>query len=419
MQTRYSSRGGKDADGSAHESTAIRLPIDRTNPFDPPPELEDLRRKHPVCPLQYPDDHLGWLVTSHALGRTLLGDTRFSIRPQRPPVGDPAKSAEFFAASADFPHNEGALIELDPPQHTRIRRFQTGYFTVRRVGDHRASIERIATGRLEILEGLGPPVDLVEHFCLPFSSFVLCEILGVPESDRTNFERPNELIQDPNTSPSEKMAALKAFTDYSRHVITLKRANPQDDLLSELATAGDLSDMELTGIALQLFSAGHETTANMLALSVFALLSERSRWEELCGNPEYLESAVEELLRWVTIAQLGAFTRTALEDIDVDGTVIRRGQGVTVSLSAANRDPAAFPEPDTCDLQRNARNHLAFGHGRHMCLGQHLARLELQVALTALMTRFPDMRLEVPMQDVPLVDREKFLHGVRDLLVSW
>lgn len=394
------------------ETAALRLPTIRIDPFDPPPELSTLRNEQPMCPLLYPDGHIGWLVTSHPLARTLLADARFSIRPQRPPVGDPASNAEFFDASADFPHNEGALIELDPPQHTRIRRHQTGYFTVRRVADQRASIRRIVSDRLAAIESIGPPVDLVKHFCLPYSSLVLCGLLGVPEADRADFERPNDVIQDPSATPGEKMAALNEFTDYSHSVIELKRAQPGDDLLSELVATGDLTDMELTGLALQLFSAGHETTANMLALSVFALLSNQSRWDALRRDPELIEGAVEELLRYVTIAQLGAFTRTALEDVEVNGTVIRQGQGVTVSLSAANRDPTAFPDPDTLDVRRNSRAHLSFGHGRHMCLGQHLARLELQIALAGLVQRLPEMRLAVETHDVPLVHHEKFLHGV-------
>jgi len=378
-----------------------------------------LRDQQPVCRLQYPDGHVGWLVTGYALARKVLADSRFSLKPERPVVGDPEKSAAYRQATADSPIYAGAVGALDPPAHTRIRRLQTGYFTVRRVNEHRASIERIVGGRLDAMKRAGPPVDFVQEFALPVPSIVICELLGVPPSDRHEFEHPTAVLQDPDATNEEKIAAMHTFCDYCQRVVEQKRVHPTEDLLSELVATGELTDDELTGIALQLFDAGHETTASMLSLSVFALLCDRDQWEMLRAEPSLIENAVEELLRHLTLVQLGAFTRTALEDVELDDLVIKAGESVTVSLTAANRDPARFADPDKLDFHRDAVGHLAFGHGRHMCLGMHLARLEMQVGIAALIERFPTLRLAVSADEVPLESSERFLYGVRQLQVAW
>jgi cytochrome P450 len=269
------------------------------------------------------------------------------------------------------------------------------------------------------MEAAGQPVDLVTTFALPFSSCTLCEILGVPHSERDEFERPNAIIDDPEASGAVRSAALADFSAYCSKVIKRKRVQPGDDLLSEFLAGGDLSDGEIAGAALLLFGAGHDTTANMVALSAFALLSDRAKWEALSADSSQLGVAVEELLRYLTIVQRGAFTRTALEDIDVDGVIIREGERVTVSLAAANRDPGKFDGPDVLDLARDATGHLAFGHGRHMCLGQHLVRLEMQVALGALIERFPTLNLAVPAEEVPFRSVKEIIYGVARLPVVW
>jgi cytochrome P450 len=401
------------------EGAPVPLPTVRNHPFDPPPALGTLRGERQLCRLRYPDGHVGWLVTSHALARAVLADPRLSVRPDRPPVGEPGENAAVREALEDLPENAGIVITLDPPAHTRLRRLQAGYFTVRRVSEHRAAIERIVSDCLDAMQKAGPPVNLVDVFALPVPSLTICEMLGVPRSDRYRFERPTEVSVDPHASAQEKIAAFREFCDYAHGVIEQKRIQPRDDLLSHLVADGQLTDDELAGAALQLFGAGHETTANMLALGTFALLCDRSRWETLQANPSLMDTAVEELLRYLTIVQLGAFTRTAVEDIELDGVKIEAGESVTVSLPAANRDPAKFSDPDELDLTRDASGHVAFGHGRHMCLGQHLARLEMQVALAGLMRRFPALHLAVPAHEVPMYSGERALYGVRELPVAW
>lgn len=388
----------------------VTLPTARDQPFDPPAALGQLRDRAPLCRLRYPDGHVGWLVTSHALARAVLADARFGMSPPRSPVAPTA------ASGREDPVNSGVVIALDPPEHTRVRRLQTGHLTARRVATYRGAIERIVAGALDAMRRAGPPVDLVATFAQPVPSLAVCELLGVPDEDRGRFERPSTAMMNPECTPEEELAAFADFCEYGREVIWRKRSRPGEDLLSEVVRSGELTDDALVGLALHLFMAGHETTANQLALSVFALLREPARWETLVARPALIPGAVEELLRYLTIVQVGAFTRTALDEVELDGAVIEPGEAVTVSLSAANRDPRRFRDPDALDLTRDAGGHLAFGYGRHMCLGQHLARVELQAALAGLVRRFPTLRLA---GEAPLHSGERFLYGVRRLDVTW
>jgi len=348
-----------------------------------------------------------------------LVDPRFTVNPGRPPIGDPQKNAAIANAAQSDPSRVGVIMALDPPQHTRLRHMQAPYFTSARASEYRPVVERIASGQLDVMEQAGPPADLVAAFAMPVASVVICDLLGIPREDRQSFERINAVIEDPGSSAEEKVAAGREFRDYGYGVIMRKRACPGAGVLDELIAGGELNDDELAGVARMLVSAAHETSATMLALSVFALLCERERWEALRADPSAVAGAVDELLRYLTIVQLGAFTRTASEDVELGGTAIRAGEGVTVSLAAANRDPHRFPDPDRLNILGNARGHVAFGYGRHICLGQHLARLELEVGLTVLLRRMPGLRLAVAVDEVPLHSGEQFLYGVHRLPVTW
>ena len=393
----------------------VSFPISRTGLFDPDPDLGELRAQHPLCPLRYPDGHVGWLATGHTASRAILGDPRFSQRPLRLPVGD----AGLVEALAEGAESSGDMLLMDPPEHTRLRRLQTGYFTLRRVNERRPALERIVDGRLDAMEAFGLGVDLVETFALPVASMTICELLGVPPEDGERFESPTAILMSgTGTSADEKSAAMTEFSDYVRGVLECKRARPGDDLLSELAVTSELNDDELAGLAFFLFAAGHDTTATLLALSTFFLLADRARWEAVRADPSRIEPAVEELLRYLTINPIGVISRTALEDVEIDDVVVEAGRSVTVHTGTANRDPEKFPDPETFDPGRDATGHLAFAHGRHMCLGQHVARLELQVALLGLMRRFPGLRLAVPVSEVMMIASE-LRHGPERLPVAW
>jgi cytochrome P450 len=383
--------------------------------FHPHARLAALREERPLCPLQYPDGHVGWLVTSHALGRAVLGDPRFSQHPPRFPV-DVAGLLEALEAG---PESAGDLLFMDPPEHTRLRRQQSGYFTVRRIDEHTNAVERIVDARLDAMEKAGPPIDLVDAFALPVASATICELLGVPHEDGERFLRPSAvLMAGSETTAAEKQAAMAEFYDYVRDVLEERRRQRRRDLLSELVAAGELSDDELTGLAFVLFVAGHDTTASMLALSTYFLLYDRRRWEALAADPSSVEGVTEELLRYLTITPAGIMARTATEDVELAGIVIRAGESVTVHTGAANRDAGRFDDPDEFDPGRDARAHLSFAHGRHMCLGQHVARLELRLGLRGLAQRLPTLRLAVPSEQVPMRDGI-VRYGVERLPVEW
>lgn len=400
------------------ETCIASVPTARDRPLDPPAELSTLRSQRPLCRLRYPDGHLGWFVTSYDLARAVLTDPRFSVRGGRSPhdLGERNAARE---VAKESPIWSGVVSYLDPPEHTRLRRMQTGYFTVQHLGRHRKAIEGIVAELLDELESAARPVDLLDAFAAPVASLTLCEVLGVPGSARATFEKLQKTLRDLRSSRAQFLGAFQDLQAFIAGILQLKRREPGDDLLSELVLGWQLTEAELCGVAHQLFTAGHDTTATQLALSVYTLLAERRHWESLQADPGLLQQAVEELLRYLTVTPLLPATRTALEDVELNGSLIEAGDSVAVSLLAANRDPSRFDLPDTLDIRRGAIEHLAFGAGRHMCLGQHLVRLELDVSLAGLLGRFPTLHLTVPADEVPMRDPQSQIYGVRRLPVAW
>ncbi|RST14442.1 cytochrome P450 [Streptomyces sp. WAC05374] len=388
------------------------LPVDRPEgcPFDPPAGLAALREHQPLTRLSYPDGHIGWLATGHTTVRTIAADPRFSSRLELmhyPFPGGPDGPLP--------PAPVGDMTGMDAPEHTRFRRLLAGKFTVRRMRELTSRVEQITAEHLDAMERHGPAVDLVEAYAHPVPALMICELLGVPETGREVFKSRAAAMFDPEASPEHQMEAMTRLAEFVHELALDKRARPTDDLLSDL-TGTDLTDEELAGVGSLLLGAGLDTTANMIGLGTFALLSHPDQAAALRADPAIADQAVEELLRYLTIAHTGA--RVALEDVEVDGQIVRAGETVTLSLQAANRDPSRFADPDTLDLGRKATGHLAFGHGIHQCLGQQLARVELRVALPALFTRFPSLRLAVPPEEVPLRTAAS-IYGVQRLPVTW
>lgn len=393
------------------------MPTRRIAPFDPPPELLSTLPDQPLTRLVFPDGEIGWLVTSHSLAQAVLAERSLSVRDARSPMGDPL--AHEAMRQGEGASRSGNLLANDPPQHTRLRRLLAGRFTPRTVQQLRSHIEAIVDDRIGIMADATPPIDFVEGFALPVPSLTLCALLGVAPEDRRRFEEPTEVQLDPTSSPEAVAAATQRFLDYATGVVAEKRRSRSEDLLSDLATNPDLTDDEVAGMAIQLFRAGHETTANMFALGVYALLDDRSRWEALCNDPGLAEPVVEELLRYLTILQATGISRTATEDIELDGVPIRAGERIAVSLATANRDFERFESGDEFDFQRDTRGHLAFGYGIHMCLGQHLARLELHLGLAALSQRLPSLTLDESPTGVVMHDGARIPYGVQRLSVTW
>ncbi|GII65557.1 cytochrome P450 [Sphaerisporangium krabiense] len=390
----------------------VTFPVTREHPLDPPQDFTRWREDAPLRPMLFADGHVGWLATGYAASRAVLADPRFSndVQVTHPPIPQRIRQQTL----AKFP---GFFLREDPPEHTRFRRLLTGQFTVRRMRLLEPRIEKITSDRLDAMEREGSPVDLVQSFALPIPSLVICELLGVPYSDHDRFQRDSSALLNLDNSIERAREAMESLLDYVRGLVARKREEPGDDLISGLIATGKLTDVEITGASVLMLVAGHETTANMLALGTYTLLRNPAQLAALRADPSLAEPAVEELLRYLTIVHLGP-VRTATEDVEIEGRTIRAGQSVTVSLSAANRDPGRFGDPDSLDITRQATGHLAFGHGIHQCLGQQLARIEMRIGYPALLGRFPGLRLATPGEEVAMRSNMA-IYGVHRLPVAW
>lgn len=388
--------------------TVTTLPTTRRPgcPFDPPTELIDARSHGPISRYTHPGGKPGWLITGYDLVRSVLADPRFSSRKDLLNVVDfelpPAPPGEF--------------LLMDAPEHGRYRKPLVGKFTARRMRLLTERIEQITTNCLDAMEKAGPPTDLVTAFARPIPTIIICELLGVPYEERSSFQEQVDSFMNGEVSDEELIAAYTATQEYLAELVAAKRANPTDDVLSEL-TDSDLTDEELKGISLILLAAGFDTTANMLSLGTFALLQNPAQLAALRADPALADRAVEELLRYLSVAK--SFMRTALVDVEVGGRTIEAGTTVVLSYNTANRDPERFTDPHVLDLQRQDGGHLAFGHGIHLCLGQQLARIEMRVAFSALLERFPTLRLAVPAEEVGLRPETADIYGVKSLPVTW
>ena len=393
------------------------LPMERdAGPFDPPREITELREARPVSPLTFPDGHEGWLVTGYEAVRQMMADTRFSSRLDLDVVHVPFETPGMPVATEPSPQLPGMFIAMDPPDHGRLRKRLTGAFTVKRMKQLEEHIAEIVEQQLDHLARLAPPVDLVKEFALPVPSLVICELLGVPYEDRESFQTNSAQFMVRDQTLEEKMGAYIALNTYLSELVTRKRSSPGEDILSDLARHEDLTIEELTGAAFLMLIAGHETTANMLSLGTFALLEHPAELAALATDPSLMPGAVEELLRYLSVADI--FYRYATEDLSLGGETIPKGSTVVVSLLAANRDPERFPDPDVLDIRRNARGLLSFGHGVHQCLGQQLARIEMRAGFEGLLRRFPTLRLAVPAGEVKL-RTDMNIYGVHALPVTW
>ncbi|WP_090764802.1 cytochrome P450 [Nonomuraea maritima] len=350
----------------------------------------------------------------------MLSDARFSadkVRHRDATSPQPHKPAEMEAAVAE--REDGLFVFMDPPEHTRLRRLLTGQFTVRRMRELESRVTEIAVEHIEAMRAAGTEADLVPAFALPLPSLVICELLGVDHADRAQFQARTAVGLNANSTPEEQAAARAELYAFMRRLVAGKRSNPADDLLSGLIHAAHppLTDAQLVDVALVLLNAGHETTANMLGLGTFALLEHPDQLATLRADPGLIDNTVEELLRFLSIIQLGV-SRVTTAPVTLGGVDIPAGATVVIATPEVNRDPRHWPDPDAFDLRRSRTPHLAFGHGVHQCLGQQLARIEMRAGLGELMSRLPNLRLAVPAEQVPVRD-EMLIFGVRSLPVTW
>ncbi|MER7766705.1 cytochrome P450 [Kitasatospora sp. NPDC096140] len=384
-------------------------------PFGPPPAYTDAAATAAVTRADLPGGESCWLATGYAEVRTVLSDRRFSADARHPtfPLLVPG-SREIIAANPSF-------LRLDDPEHARLRRMVTGDFLVKRVEAMRPAVQRIVDEALDGMTLGRTEADLVADFALPVPSLVICLLLGVPYEDREFFQAVSRTLLSSDNTLEKLFEAQQELLDYLSALAARKREQPEDDILSRLAVRDDLTAHDVASTGLLLLIAGHETTANMISLST-ALLLDRPDQVARLADPAALPGAVEELLRHLTIVHTG-LPRVALEDVQLGATTIRAGEGVIAMISTANRDEAVFGDADRrpadeLDLDRDARRHMAFGFGVHQCLGQPLARAELQIALATLFRRLPGLRLAVPRAELAF-RTESFIHGMRSLPVTW
>jgi cytochrome P450 len=390
-------------------------PLPRPDPFAPPPQYAAVRERCPVTRVRIPSGQTAWLVTKHSMVRSLLADGRMSSDRMQP--GFPA-----LLPGQQAVDRRGLLPWMDAPEHTQHRRAVINEFTGRRIQALAPRIEEIAEDHITQLLEKDRPADLVEAVSLPVPSLVICELLGVPYADRELFEKRARTVVSHTSAAEDRVAVIKALGGYLSELVAQKQQRPQEDLLSRLAERyreAAIADAHahLTGMALLLLIAGHETTANMISLSVVSLLGAPDQLAEVQADPSRYPQAVEELLRYWSIAD-HVTGRVAAADIEVGGELIRGGEGVLLSNAAANHDPEVFGPGDDFDVDRDAHRHLAFGFGIHQCLGQHVARLELQIVLRALFRRIPALRLAVSPEEL-LFKRDSVIYGLDSLPVTW
>ncbi|MBB5399513.1 cytochrome P450 [Paraburkholderia youngii] len=363
------------------------------------------------------DGRDAWLFTRYDDVRAVLGDNRFSGDPHVSgfPSLSPARNAVL-----DL---EPAFIRMDPPQHGHYRRMLTKEFMIKRVSELRPRIDSIFNRLIDELLEKGPPANLVEDLFLPLTSEVIAGLLDVPASDHGFFQEQSRLKVLLDVDPSIPKAASDRILAYLDRLITerAKDAENRTDLLSRLIVEqvrpGHLTHRELVIMAELLLMAGHETTANQMALGVFSFLTNPDQLRLLRENPSLLRNAVEEMLRFHTIVHYNAF-RVATEDVEVAGQMIRKGEGVVALISGANHDATAFEQPDRFDITRKADHHVAFSYGIHQCLGQPLARVELQVVFATLFERMPSLRFAVPLEEIK-GKGDHFVQGLEALPVTW
>jgi len=385
-------------------------------PFDPPPALRELREEGPIGKVRIWDGSTAWMVTGYAQQRALLADPRVSADINRPGYPGFGPRAETGVTSVSF-------ILMDDPEHARLRRMVTGPFAVRRVEEMRPGVQRIVDELIDAMLAGPNPVDLVEAFALPVPSLVICQLLGVPYRDHDFFQANSKQLIRRTTSPEERGEAFGRLKAYLDDLIDRKLAEPGADLLSRLTGLIERGELTRDGAAemgVLLLIAGHETTANMIALGTLALLENPEQLAALrgSGDPALIANAVEELLRYLNITHNGR-RRVATEDIPLDGQLIRAGDGIILANDVGNRDAEVFENPDQLEVRREgARRHVAFGFGVHQCLGQNLARMELQVAYGTLYRRMPTLALATPLSEIPF-KHDGAVYGVYELPVRW
>lgn len=394
---------------------APRFPFRRDRQFELPAEYGIARERCPVAPVELWNGQRAWLLTRYEHYCDVLLDERFSgefAREDFPTVTEARRAIDKL---------ERAFVGMDNPRHDHYRRMFTKEFTTRRMLALKPKIEALTDGLLDAMEAAGPPADLMASLAVELPALVMCDLFGSPYEDHTYIAKCAAGRHGMSQSVEAAAQSAKDLVDYCRQLIARKEKNPEDDMLSRViqdqVLPGHLSREELADICSMVLRAGHDTTTNMIALGTVLLLSHPEELEKLVRDPELVEPAVEEMLRFLTPVQF-APRRVALQDVELGGSTIGKGDGVFAVSASANRDPEEFPEPDAFDISRDASHHVAFGYGIHRCLGQQLARIELHVVFSKLFHRFPKLRTVQPIESLPF-KYDSQIYGLYELAVEW
>ncbi|WP_369638959.1 cytochrome P450 [Nocardia sp. JMUB6875] len=389
-----------------------------TCPFRPAPEIAELAAAGPISTVRTWEGKRPWLITGYPEARELFADPRVSAdnhHPAYPHIHEGMKAVAEMSPRTMF--------NTDGAEHARYRRMLAKPFTPKRLEAMRPNIQKHIDQTIDAMLAAGDSADLVTALALPVPSLMICELLGVPYADHAFFQEATELGFGGQASAEEQQQSTMAMLGYLNQLIEAKTASPAEDLLSdvaELVNSGELQVWEASLQAVGILVAGHETTANMISLAVVALLDQPEQLAILrdTEDPEVLGNAVDELIRYMTIVDTG-LRRVAAEDIEVAGTVIPAGDPIVFDLASANFDATVFADPENLDLTRaNAAQHLAFGSGRHQCIGLQLARIELGMVLQTLFRRIPQLRLSKPVEEIEF-KWDAMVYGVVELPVQW
>ncbi|MTD58854.1 cytochrome P450 [Amycolatopsis sp. RM579] len=385
-------------------------------PFLPPGDYAGLRADSPVTRVVLPSGDTAWVISSYPLVRAFLADPRTTADRSHPAYPSILPKQPVSKAAA-----AGLLTWMDPPEHTVHRRMVVNEFTTKRVQAMAPRIKEITDECIDAILAATGEADLVQLLSLAVPSRVICELLGVPYADRALFDGLTIVILN-HTSPAEdRMSAWRQLREYLSGLVTRKQHEPGEDLLSRLVKKYEdagIFDLELlTGVANALLVAGHETTANMISLGTVFFLRNPDHLARFLADEDSRPQAVDELLRFFSIAEYST-SRVTTADIEIGGVVIPADSGVIALNSAANHDGSEFADAEKFDPHRDARRHMAFGYGIHQCLGQSLARLELQIVLATLFERIPSLTLAKPAEELPYKHNAAF-YGIYEVPVTW
>jgi cytochrome P450 len=392
----------------------MKYPQPRDNPLDPPPAYAHLREQ-PIQTAEWNGRDV-WLISRFAEVRAVLADARVSSDVRRP--GFPRSHGE--RDISQFEDGSAPLLRMDSPQHEIERRMVVMDFATRLVEPRRDMVQQVVDACIDRMVTAGDCADLVTAFAQPIPVEVISRMMGIAEDAFVEIEEVTRRAFDVASSPDEVRRSTATMHRIMERQMLLKLDNPQEDVLSRLAQyvrAGDVTLQRAVMIAVQLPQAGHHTGVAMLALGALTLFQHPDQLAELQAEPTLMAGAVEEMLRYLTVVHQST-RRLAIDDIDVGDQVIRGGDALLALTASANRDPAIFDDPDRFDIRRpNARHHLAFGFGVHQCLGQTLARLELEVAFATLLRRLPRLRLAAQFEELEFVDG--ITYSIASLPVTW